>query len=211
MFGRAGYAIPRSTLGVWVGVCGVRLQPLVDALKAVLLERQVLHADETPVAMLKPGNGKTYKAYLWSWCTTQYDDIKRVVYDFAETRGGRHPRAFIGDWTGKLVCDDYAGYKALFEKGVVEVGCMAHARRKFHDFWANHSGQIAGEALRLYGALYDIERDVAALTPSVWQQIRQERSTLTVLSACSRDRSQGNVGPPCPHAALDVPGLPLKR
>ena len=88
---------------------------------------------------------------------------------------------------------------------------MAHARRKFHDFWANHSGQIAGEALRLYGALYDIERDVAALTPSVWQQIRQERSTLTVLSACSRDRSQGNVGPPCPHAALDVPGLPLKR
>jgi transposase len=176
MFGRAGYAIPRSTLGEWVGVCGVRLQPLVDAQKAVLLERQVLHADETPVAMLKPGHGKTHKAYLWSWCTTQYDDIKGVVYDFAETRGGRHAKEFIGGWKGKLVCDDYAGYKALFENGVTEAGCMAHARRKFHDLWANHSSQIAGEALTLYGALYDVERDVAALTPSERHRIRQERA-----------------------------------
>jgi hypothetical protein len=30
----------------------VRLQPRVDALRATLLERSVLHADETPVAML---------------------------------------------------------------------------------------------------------------------------------------------------------------
>ena len=113
MFGRAGYAIPRSTLGEWVGVCGVRLQPLVDALKAVLLERPVLHADETPVAMLKPGHGKTHRAYLWSWCTTQYDGIKGVVYDFAETRSGRHARQFIGDWKVKLVCDDYVATQTL--------------------------------------------------------------------------------------------------
>jgi hypothetical protein len=32
----------------------------------------------------------------------------------------------LGDWTGKLVCDDYAGYKALFNRGIIEVGCMAH-------------------------------------------------------------------------------------
>ena len=56
IFGRAGLAIPRSTLATWVGQCGVQLQPLVDALKAVMLKSAVLHADETPVAMLKPGN-----------------------------------------------------------------------------------------------------------------------------------------------------------
>src|SRR5690606_12267270 len=71
MFGRAGYAIPRSALGEWVGVCGVRLQPLVDALKGVLLERHVLHADETPVAMQKPVVGTTHQAYLWGWFSTQ--------------------------------------------------------------------------------------------------------------------------------------------
>jgi transposase len=63
IFGRAGHAIARSTLAQWVGACGVQLQPLVDALKDELLTHAVLHADETPVAMLKPGHGKTHRAY----------------------------------------------------------------------------------------------------------------------------------------------------
>jgi transposase len=71
IFGRAGLAISRSTLAQWVGQCGVQLQPLVDALRAELLKHSVLHADETPVAMLKPGNRKTHRAYLstGSGCT----------------------------------------------------------------------------------------------------------------------------------------------
>ena len=64
IFGRAGLAIPRSTLAQWVGSCGVQLQPLVDAMRNELLLHRVLHADETPVSMLKPGNGKTHRAYL---------------------------------------------------------------------------------------------------------------------------------------------------
>ncbi len=52
IFGRAGLAIPRSTLAQWVGSCGVQLQPLVDAMRTELLQRRVLHADETPVSML---------------------------------------------------------------------------------------------------------------------------------------------------------------
>ena len=62
IFGRAGHLIARSTLAQWVGECGVQLQPLVDALAAELLRQPVLHADETPVAMLKPGHGKTHRA-----------------------------------------------------------------------------------------------------------------------------------------------------
>jgi hypothetical protein len=56
----------------------------------------VLHADETPVAMLKPGHGKTHRAYLWSYCTTAYNDAKAVVFDFADSRGGQHVRDFLG-------------------------------------------------------------------------------------------------------------------
>jgi len=62
IFARAGLALPRSTLAQWVGACGVRLQPLADALRALLLTRAVLHADETPVPMLKPGLGRTHRA-----------------------------------------------------------------------------------------------------------------------------------------------------
>jgi transposase len=175
IFERAGLAIPDSTLAQWVGSCGVHLQPLVDALKAELLAQPVLHADETPVAMLKPGNGKTHRAYLWSYCSTTFNAMKAVVFDFAESRGGRHAEQFLGAWRGSLVCDDFSGYKALFKLGVTEVGCMAHAWRKFYELWANHSSQIAEEALKLFGVLYDIERDVKELDPDKRREMRQQK------------------------------------
>ena len=112
IFERAGLAIPRSTLAAWVGVCGIRLQPLVDAMKADLLRMPVLHADETPVAMLAPGTGKTHRAYLWAYASGAFEDMRAVVYDFTESRSGQHPRTFLGhgierSWKGSLVCDDY--------------------------------------------------------------------------------------------------------
>ena len=177
MFGRSGLAIPRSTLGAWVGACGVQLQPLVDALRAVMLGCAVLHADETPVQMLKPGNGKTHRAYLWSYGTTQLDAIQAVVYDFAEGRAGHHARAFLEGWRGTLVCDDYGGYKALFEAAAVtEAGCMAHARRKFHELWANHKSELAREALDLFGALYEMERLAVELDAEGRRRLRELRS-----------------------------------
>jgi transposase len=144
----------------------VQLQPLVDALAAELLRQTVLHADETPVAMLKPGHGKTHRAYLWSYCSTSFNPMRAVVFDFADSRGGQHARAFLGldgtnGWKGKLVTDDFSGYKACFELGVTEVGCMAHARRKFHELWANHGSQVGEQALKFFIQLYDIEREVA--------------------------------------------------
>ena len=59
--------LSRSTLAEWVGKIGVSLQPLADRLTLLLRERSVLHADETPVAQLDPGRGKTKRAYLWAY------------------------------------------------------------------------------------------------------------------------------------------------
>jgi len=182
IFARAGFALSRSTLATWVGQCGVQLQPLVDALKLEMLGSPVLHADETPVAMLKPGTVKTHRAYIWSCCTTAYNSLRAVVFEFAEGRGGHNVREFLGlpgekGWRGRLVCDDFSGYKACFELGVTEVGCMAHARRKFHELWANHGSQVGENALKFFGELYDIEREVAGVDPPERQRIRQERSS----------------------------------
>lgn len=171
IFERAGLAIARSTLAQWVGECGAQLQPLVDALTTELLKHDVLHADETPVAMLKPANlrdGKTHRAYLWSYCTTRYNATRAVVFDFAESRAGMHAREFLGlpgndGWHGKLVCDDYSGYKQLLTMGVTEAGCLAHARRKFFDLWANHKSTVAEEALKYFVQLYEVEREVQDL------------------------------------------------
>ena len=173
IFARAGLAIPRSTLAQWVGMCGVALQPLVDALKAEMLSHRVLHADETPVAMLKPGAGKTHRAYLWGYMTGAFEDMQAVVYDFTDSRAGKHARDFLGDWRGTLVCDDYSGYKALFAAGVTEAGCMAHARRKFFDLHQSHQSPLAGQALDYFGQLYGIEREVADLDAESRLQRRQ--------------------------------------
>jgi hypothetical protein len=178
IFGRADFPLPRSTLGEWNGVAGQRLEPLWEALKATLLTRAVLHADETPVPMLKPGLGHTHRAYMWSYGTTEYDELPVVVYDFAESRGGQNARDFLGAWCGKLVCDDYSGYKALFRRGVIEIGCAAHARRKFHEIAVNRRSDLAEEALRYFARLYELEALAREqkLDAAGRRQLRQQRS-----------------------------------
>ena len=176
IFARAGFAIPRSTLAEWVGACGVQLQPLVDALRSTLLEHNVLHADETPVSMLAPGKKKTHKAYVWAYCSTPFSDLKAVVYNFAPTRAGEHARNFLGDWQGKLVCDDYSGYKAGFGNGITEIGCMAHARRKFFDLHQANQSTLAEQALEYISQLYRVEREVKDLPPDKRHAIRHEQA-----------------------------------
>jgi transposase len=176
IFGRAGVALPRSTLAQWVGICGVQLQPLVDALKTQILSHSVVHADETPVEMLKPGNKKTHRAYLWAYAPGAFEDLKAVVYDFCESRAGEHCRTFLGEWRGALVCDDYGGYKAGFASGITEAGCMAHSRRKFFDLHLSSKSQIAGQACAYISQLYDVEREVKHLGAEERLQVRQRES-----------------------------------
>ena len=76
-------------------------------------------------------------------------------------------------WQGTLICDDYSGYKAMFELGVIEAGCLARARRKFHELWDPHKSPVAEQALKFFAALYDIEREAQALDPGDRQQLRQ--------------------------------------
>ncbi len=168
-----------------MGECGAQLQPLVDALSTELLRHGVLHADETPVGMLKPGNKKTHKAYAWTYCTTSFNETKAVVFNFAETRSGENVRAFLGQdgaqgsnkgWTGTLVTDGFSGYKATFERGVTEAGCVAHARRKFHELWANHGSKVGEQALRYFQVLFRIEEEVVNATPEHRRQLRQRKS-----------------------------------
>ena len=71
--------------------------------------------------------------------------------------------------------DDYAGYKALFEGSarvgaalcdgadsantapVIELGCWAHARRKFHELHVANQSPMAKEALARIARLYAVE------------------------------------------------------
>ncbi len=182
IYARAGVTLARSTLAEWIGAVGVALQPLSDALRRELLRCPVLHADETPVAQLDPGAGKTRRAYLFAYRTAI--DTPIVVFDYCPSRSGEHARRFLGDWRGALMVDDYAGYKASFvDDRVLELGCWAHARRKFVDLHKASKSPIAAEAIERIGLLYRIEREAAELGAedrTRWRQ-RHARPVLDAL------------------------------
>jgi transposase len=195
IFERAGMGIARSTLAQWVGACGAQLQPLAQALADELRRHPVLHADETPVAMLKPANqrdGKTHRAYIWSYSTPITNPIKAVVFEFTDTRSGENVRRFLkldgartdggrsDAWTGTLVTDGFSGYTECFARGVTSAQCQAHARRKFNDLWADHKSEVARQALRFYRVLFRIEDEIKDLPSEERRRIRQRKSRRVV-------------------------------
>jgi transposase len=107
---RQGVTLARSTLAEWLGKVGVALQPLCDRLAQLLRQRPCLHADETPVRQLDPGQGKTRQAYLWAYRSNSLDEGPPIiVFDYQTGRAGAHARAFLEGWRGHLMVDDYAG------------------------------------------------------------------------------------------------------
>ena len=175
---RQGVTLALPTLADWVGRIGVALQPLADRLAWHLLQEGVLHADETPVQQLDPGGGKTKKAYLWAYRSNglgQGPPI--VVFDYQSSREGKHAALFLKGWHGHLMVDDYAGYKALFrDSTVIELGCMAHARRKFFDLAKASGSPVAARALRHIGRLYRTEDKAKGKTVGERQRLRAKHS-----------------------------------
>lgn len=171
VYARSGIDLTRSTLAEWIGAVGFHLQPLVERLRALMLEQAVLHADETPLAVLDPGTGKTHRSYLFAYRSTAGPPL--MVFDYAPSRSGKHARQFLGDWRGALMVDDKAGYKALFREGVTELACWVHVRRKFVEVAQASGSAVAEEAVRRIGVLYRIEAEARDLAPEARQARRQ--------------------------------------
>lgn len=170
---RQDVTLSRSTLSEWIGRVGVALQPLAERLSEKLRQQNSLHADETPVQQLDPGQGKTKRAYLWAYRSNDLSGGPPiVVFDYQTSRSGTHAGRYLQGWRGTLMVDDYSGYKSLFGAEVVELGCWAHARRKFFDLQAAGNHPVATQALQRIAALYAVEAQATTLCTeerSVWR------------------------------------------
>jgi transposase len=154
----------------------VRLAPLAEALREFILSHGVIHADETPVSLLAPGKGKTRRAYVWVYRTTNFVAQRAVLFDFAASRAGEHPRRVLQGFCGTLLSDDYSGYFGLRAQGVSAALCWAHARRKLFEAHKFNGSQIAGQAVTLIAGLYAIEREAREREPEARWLLRQQRS-----------------------------------
>jgi len=182
---RSGVHTPRSTLAQWCGRAGAALEPLYDVHKRFVLSDGVLHADETPVAMLDPGAGKTKKAYVWAYARGAFAPMPGVVYDFCLGRGAQYPIQFLGPpregdqgWRGTLVRDEYAAYDSVVDAkkhpGRIAAGCLAHARRKFDELIKHNSSVVAPQALRRIAEIYRVERELVDMSAAQRLAARKE-------------------------------------
>lgn len=183
IYAREGVDLDRSLLADWVRVSSALLAPLVDAVRRHVLAGSKVHADDTPIPVLSPGNGKTKTGRLWIYVRDDQPAASRapaaVWFAYTPDRKGEHPQAHLKTFAGTLQADAYAGFNAIYQKGrIQEAACWAHARRKFYDLHIARPSTLTAEALRRIGELYGIEKTIRGKPPDERRRIREQQARL---------------------------------
>lgn len=181
MYAREGVELERSTLADWVGAASRLLNPLVEAISRHVLATTKLHADDIPVPVLAPGNGKTKIGRLWTYVRDDRPSgdatPAAVWFAYSPDRRGEHPRQHLRDFDGFLQADGYAGFHHLYDGGQIqEAACWAHVRRKFYELHVAHASPIAAAAIERIAALYAIENEIRGRPAEQRLQARNSRS-----------------------------------
>ena len=182
IYAREGVELERSTLAGWVGQCNALLRPLVAALRSHVLAGDKVHADDTPVPVLAPGEGKTKTGRLWTYVRDDRPAGNQappaVWFAYSPNRRGEHPQAHLKSFKGVLQADAYGGFDALYAGGtILEAACWAHVRRKFFDVHKAQGSPLAAEAIKRIGALYGIEEAIRGKPPQQRQAVRNAQAT----------------------------------
>ena len=164
-----------------MGRAAFLLRPVHERLFAKLKSSEKLFADETTAPVLDPGRGRTKTGQLWAYARDDRPwggaDPPGVAYLYAPDRKAERPIAHLAGFKGVLQVDGYVGYRALAERGDVELAfCWAHVRRRFYELAAAGPAPIASEALQRIGQLYAIEEVIRGLGADGRRTLRQEKS-----------------------------------
>ncbi len=177
--------LPRSTLASWMIKAGFLVQPLINVMRDQLLAYDIVALDETRLQVLKE-LGKTAQSLSYFWAQRGGPEEHPILlYDYDPSRGADVPIRLLGDFKGYLQSDGYSGYNAVSNNnGLVQLGCWAHARRKFDEALKaqkpktlkQKTGSLAADAMRRIQLLYQIERKIKNDNPKQRYAVRQQRS-----------------------------------
>jgi hypothetical protein len=151
------------------------IRPLGEALKAAVLETEVLFTDDSIIPLQVKGNGRVKKARLWVYVRGD-PDPPLAAYDFSPDRSKKRPLTFLLDYQGYVHADAYSGYDELFRReGLTEVGCWVHARRKF-DEAASSRPQEATEIMARIAKLYQVEKQCLEMDHEDRRRFREQHA-----------------------------------
>lgn len=175
MFRRQGVEISRKTMGGWLPAVAELFDPLYLAAKKLLFESKVIGTDDTGVKVLDRKLPFPRTGRIWPYVGDA--DHPVVIYDYTPTRGRDGPAQFLNGYTGYLQADAYCVYDAFFKpvRGLIEVGCMMHARRYFYKA-LDSDQQRMGKALHLIARLYAVEDRAKGLAGEERLAVRKQLS-----------------------------------
>jgi transposase len=184
-FERLGVQLSRQTIANWI-LYGANewLQIIYKRMYHLMLKKDILHADETTLQVLRePGRSASKQSYLWLYRTGR-EGPPIILYDYQPTRAGDNAKRFLTEFKGYLQVDGYSGYKKVPDAKLV--GCWAHARRKFDEALkalpASQKGKTvaATEGLHFCNQLYAVEKKLKNVTEDerYKQRLKQSRPIL---------------------------------
>ncbi len=173
-----GVRLNRATLANWIiRSSNSWFRPIYELMKNYLVERKVVHADETVVQVLKePGKKASTESRMWVYSSGNTGDPPIILYDYQPTRSGKHAKRYLEGFGGYLQTDGYAGYNAV--PNVTHCGCWAHQRRKYEEALPRGKVEDSKSAIGLNycNQLFELEKQWADLTPELRLKQRQEQS-----------------------------------
>ncbi|HMH05050.1 MAG TPA: IS66 family transposase [Terriglobales bacterium] len=176
IFERHGVDISRKTMGGWLAQCADLLKPLYGSMKEVLFQSKVIGTDDTGVKVLDVKLPFARTGRIWPYSGDAAHPV--ILYDYTATRERAGPEEFLKGYRGYLQADAYGGYDAFFEdpaRGLIEVGCWAHARRYFHKALESDQARM-GPALLLIAQLYRVEKEARPRGSAERLRLRQLQS-----------------------------------
>jgi transposase len=175
MLGRQHVTLTRSTLCGWVGAVADALAPLHELMKKDVLASSYVCADDTGVPFLDWPRDRTSRGHLWDYVGDKQHP--HVVYDFSRDWSNTAPLRSLEGYQGYLQADAYKGWDAVYARSsrVIEVGCMAHARRLWFEA-KDTDPQHALQAIALIRQLYDVEEEARGMPPEGRKHLRQAKA-----------------------------------
>lgn len=157
LFKLQGIELSRSTMASWLISLSEKLMPIFNILEEWALQSGYMAIDATNVQVLKEdGRAAESKSFMWARGSPEKGII---LFDYDVSGGGAVAKNLMLGFSGALQADAHRGYAAMEKERILLLGCMMHARRRFHKAWLEAKKQpgLADNALKMFKKLYKFE------------------------------------------------------